>query len=438
MLKKVAIVGAGPSGVLLAHYLLHRGEYQIDIYERRSDPRTVSFSKSRTFPISLSERGMSALRQISGLEEAVKAISLEMTGAIFHQKNRKTRLTLRKQPLFTLDRTSLVIVLLEKLTENYNNSRLNIHFNCQCTQIDFARRKVKFHKVEEAFSTELQTDLTVDYDLLIGADGARSVVRNHFLSTELFECEQKYIPSDYKSIFLSQPDAKLENGLKTDKIHTWTLDDGTVFLLLHQRDGTISGVIYFPRQENQVVGLSSTEEVLNFFGDNFPEVGQMMPSEAKAFLNRPIAQILTIRCNRYHQGDSVLLIGDAAHAVSSSIGQGCNAALEDVVLFNNLLDEYSDNLVAALEQFTVRRQPDAHALVELGDYAFPSAKGLLIEFIFRELVAKTLHQLFPQRFSPSLFDLISESTVPYSEILDLYKGWISKVKKSNEKILAST
>ncbi|WP_244141940.1 NAD(P)-binding protein [aff. Roholtiella sp. LEGE 12411] len=55
MVKKVAIVGAGPSGVLLAHYLLHRGDkYQIDIYERRSDPRTVSFSKSRTFPISLS------------------------------------------------------------------------------------------------------------------------------------------------------------------------------------------------------------------------------------------------------------------------------------------------------------------------------------------------------------------------------------------------
>ncbi len=62
---------------------------------------------------------MNALRQISGLEEAVKSISLEMTGAIFHQKNGKTRLTPRKKPLFTLDRTSLVIVLLEKLNEKY-------------------------------------------------------------------------------------------------------------------------------------------------------------------------------------------------------------------------------------------------------------------------------------------------------------------------------
>ncbi|WGV23528.1 FAD-dependent oxidoreductase [Halotia branconii] len=428
MVKKVAIVGAGPSGLLLAHYLLRRSDkYQIDIYERRSDPRIIPFSKSRTFPISLSARGMNALRQIPGLEAAVKAISLEMTGAVFHQKNGKARLTPRKQSLFTLDRTSLVIVLLEKLNEKHDNSQLNIHFNCQCTQVDFAAKKAIFKQVET------ETDFTVDYDWLIGADGSRSVVRESFFGTELFECEQKYIPSDYKSIFLPRPDANVETNLKPDKIHTWTLDDSTIFLLLHQRDGTISGVIYFPHQNNQLIGLSSKEEVIKFFCEHFPEVGQLMPeSEAAAFLTRPISRIITIRCNRYHQGNSVLLIGDAAHAVSSSIGQGCNAALEDVVLLNQLLDEYSDNLPTVIEQFTIRRQSDAHALVELGDYAFPASKSLLIEFIFRELISKTLHRLFPQRFSPSLFELISESTVPYSEILNLYQGWISKVKKSNQ------
>ncbi len=438
MVNKIAIVGAGPSGVLLAHYLLRRDDkYQIDIYERRSDPRIVEFSKSRTYPISLNERAMSALRKIEGLEEAVKVISLEMWGTIFHQKNGKTRLTQRKKPLITLDRTSLAIALLE-LTQKYDNSRLNIHFNCQCTQVDFAAKKAKFQKVAQAISAEVEEDFTVDYDLLIGADGSQSVVREHFLSTEDFECEQKYVLNDYKSIFLPRPDEKLGIDLQMGKIHSWMIDDGTFLVLLHQLDGKMSGVILFPRNKNQIVGLSTTKEVLKFFQENFPEVGQLMPeSEAEAFLNRPISRILTIRCNRYHQGDSVLLIGDAAHSVSSSIGQGCNAALEDVVLFDNLLDEYSDNLAAAIEQFTICRKQDAHSLVELGDNAFPSTKGLFIEFVLRESLAKILHQLFPKLFSPSLSELIFETTVPYSEILQLYKGWISKVKQSNEKLLAN-
>ncbi|MBE9005895.1 FAD-dependent monooxygenase [Fortiea sp. LEGE XX443] len=433
MIKKVVIVGAGPSGLLLAQYLLRRGDnYQIHIYERRSDPRIVSFSKSRTYPISLNERGMSALRQIEGLGASVKAISLEMNGTVFHQQNGKTRYTPRQTPLFTLDRTNLAIALLESLTSKYNNKQLNIHFNCQCQQVDFTAKTLTLTNIAEE-----DKSLTINYDFLVGADGAYSAVRQSLNSTEYLDCEQKDIPTDYKSFFLPSPDEKSNINLERDKIHSWMLKDGTVVLLLHQLGGTMSGVIYFPRKHNQVANLSTTEEVLKFFRENFAETSQLMPeSEAEAFINRPPSTVLTVRCSRYHYGDSVLLIGDAAHAVSPSIGQGCNAALEDVVVFDQLLDEYSDNIAEAIAQFTVRRQPDGYALVELGDNAFPLSQGLFIEFILRELSAKILHQIFPQRFSPPLFYLISETTVSYLEILNLYQGWIAKVKKSNEKFLA--
>jgi len=437
MTKKVVIIGAGPSGVLLAHYLLRRGDsYQIDIYERRNDPRIVSFSKSRTYPITLSERGMSALRKIEGLEEAVKAICVEIAGATFHGKNGKTRFTPRRMPLFALDRTSLVIALLAKLSENYDNSRVNIHFNYRCAEVDFEAKTVKFQKVAESIPVGRETDLTVNYDLLIGADGAYSAVREQLMHTGQLECEQKYTPSDYKSIFLPPPEEKSGIDLKLDSLHSWRLDDNTVLFLLYQQDGGLSGVIHFPHQKNKIVDLSTTEEVSKLFQDNFPEVSQLMPeSEAEAFLNRAPSRVSTVRCNRYHYGDSVVIIGDAAHAVSPSIGQGCNAALEDVVVFDNLLDEYADNLATVTEQYTIRRQPDAWALVELGDNAFPSSTKLFIEFILREQLAKTLHKLFPHRFPLSMFQLISESTVSYSEIVQLYKGWVSKVKQSNEKLL---
>ncbi|ARV61023.1 vioC monooxygenase [Nostocales cyanobacterium HT-58-2] len=426
MVKKVVIVGAGPSGVLLAHYLLRRDDkYQIDIYERRSDPRIIEFSKSRTFPMTLNERGMSALRKISGVEEAVKAISVEITGSFTHQTNGKTRFRRRSQPLFAVDRTNLAIALLQTLIEKYDNSRFNIHFDCKCSQLDFAAKTARFETEVEEF--------TVDYDLLIGADGARSAVREAFLTTEGFECEQKYIHNDYKSIFLPA-----NNHLKPGYVHAWQMQDGSAVLLLHKQDGTMIGAMRFPHKKNKIAGLASKEEVVKFFEENFPEISQLMPEEeAEAFYSRPVSSVLTVRCNRYHYGDSVLIIGDAAHAVSPSIGQGCNSALEDVLIFDNLLDEYSDNWANAIAQFTIRRQPDAHALMELSNNSFPLSRGLLIEFLLRESFAKFMHQLFPQRFSPSLFDLVFDSTVPYREILNSHKGWISKVKKSNEKFLAA-
>jgi hypothetical protein len=123
--------------------------------------------------ISLTERGMKALGQIVGLETAVRAIGLEMSGTIFHQHNGKTRVKSRKKPLVTLDRTNLVITLLNELTQKYDNSRLNLHFDRACTVVDFAAKTITFQNIDP-----IATDLTVDYDLLIGADGARSVVRS--------------------------------------------------------------------------------------------------------------------------------------------------------------------------------------------------------------------------------------------------------------------
>lgn len=378
---------------------------------------------------------MNAIAQIEGLEAAVKAISLETNGTVFHRQNGKTRVTSRKKSLLTLDRTNLVITLLQHLTENYDNSRINLHFGHACTEVNFAAKSVTFQSTAQ---TDELTDanITVNYDRLIGADGARSVVRSQFLNTEMFEFEQKYIPNVYKSIVLPNAAQSSDVHLESGKVHSWRTKDGIVVLLLYQADGSMSGAIYFPRQNTQAVDLATPSEVMQFFHEHFPEVGQLMPqSEAEAFLKRSLSSVLTIRCNRYHYGDRVLILGDAAHATSPSLGQGCNAALEDAAIFDNLLDEFADDWVIAIAQFTVRRKADAHALVELSDNSIPSSSKLFIEFMIRARLAKMLHQFFPNRFSPSLFELITESSIPYYEILKRYKGWIAKVKKSNQQFL---
>jgi len=427
MVKQVVIVGAGPSGLLLAHYLLSRKEqYHIDIYERRNDLRLADFSIARTFPLVLNKRGLKALSNIEGVVEAVKAMSVESTGTLIHGKNGRTHFLPRGENIFILDRNQLVTTLLQTLTEKCDADRLSIHFNHQCREVDFEAKTVTFGNTV--------ANTTVDYNLLIGADGARSRVREQFLSTDLFELEQKYIPFAYKSIHLP---ASYIPSLQPGYIHTWKGDNNVTVTLVPLLDGAIDGTVGFLRENNPITHLSTTEKVLQFFQGQFPEIARLLPeSEAQAFSNRPSSDILTIRCDRYHHSDSVLLIGDAAHATSPSLGQGCNASFEDVLILDQLLDEFSDNVGEAIAQFSLRRKPDGHALVELSDYAFPlSGKLLFLEFLFRLRFAKFLHRLFPERFLPSLFQLVSETTVPYSEILDFYKDWISKVKQANEKSL---
>jgi kynurenine 3-monooxygenase len=424
MMKKVAIVGAGPAGVLLAHYLLRRNEkYQVEIYDRRSDPRVVPFSKYRSYPVALFERGLISLRNIPGLEETIKAKGVEINASLVHQKNGKKSLIPRKKSLITIDRTSLVIAILDHLTQNYDSSRVNIHFNYQCDRVDFAAKTIYF-------KTENQESFVANYDLLVGADGARSVVRNHFLFNEgRFEFQQKYAPDEYKILFVPRTD------LEADKIHGWRLDDGTRIIAVPQPGDTLSCTVVFNSKKNQIVGLSNKKEVLEFFKQNFSKFGKLISEEeAEAFLNRPISNVLIARCDRYHQGDSVIIIGDAAHALSPSLGQGCNSALEDVVIFDRLLDEYADNWAEALPKFTLRRVPDARAVQELSDYAVPTSnKGLFLQYLLRRQIAKIANKLFPQ-FCPPFFPDLLETTMPYSEILKSTQGWISVVKKSNQKL----
>jgi kynurenine 3-monooxygenase len=434
MTKTVAIIGAGPSGILLAHYLLRQGDrYRVDLYERRSDPQTITFSSSRTFPISLNQRGMDALSNIEGLVEMVKGISVESTGSVFHQSNGKTRFTPRQNSIFILDRTQLAIALLQKLTETCDRTRLNLYFNHQCTKVDFASKTATFCKNQAE-------EITINYDLLVGADGAKSLVREKFLSTELFELEQKYIPTDYKSIFFANSEETAPktaiDRFKPGYVHAWRLKDGTGVLLVHQSDGSMSGVMTFPRDRNSLTTLTTPAEVLAFFRQYFPEIGQIITeSEATEFLTRPASSILTIYCSHYHYDDSVLLIGDAAHAMSPSLGQGCNSAMEDAAVIDGLLNEYSNNLGIAIAKFTERRKSDAHAVVELSDNVFPSFnQKLIIEFVIGQQLAQRFHRLLPKYFPPSILELISGTTIPYSTILATNQRWISRVKKANQKL----
>jgi kynurenine 3-monooxygenase len=424
MLQKVVIIGAGPAGLLLAHYLLRRGKYRVEIYERRSDMRLADASQDRTFPISLQERGRKAIRKIPGLEEAIAAASVFCNGTKIYRKQGKARKIARAIPILSIDRNRLVMILLQHLTQMYPSEQLIVKFGCQCVQVDRSAKTVTMQPEQgEAFS--------IAYDRLVAADGSRSQIRDDLVQDAGLQCEQNYVPDAYKSVFLPRLNPALGLDLEPDKIHAWNRDNKTRMLMVPQPGDRLNGVIIFDAQHNPLLNLSTKEEVLTFFQENFPLFGQLMSEvEAEDFLQRPVGRVLTVRCDRFHEGDSILLIGDAAHAVSPSIGQGCNASLEDVLVFERLLERYEDDWALALPAFSKQRVPDAHALKDLSDYSFPRTKVLVVEFFLRLTIHRLLHRWFPQWVTPFVFDLVLDQDLSYSQVLSLSQGWINKVKRS--------
>src|SRR5215467_2712988 len=79
---RVAIVGGGPAGSLLALALAQKG-YGVDLYERRSDPRRQTAGHGKSINLGLSKRGMQALEMV-GLLDRVLERAVTMRGRVIH------------------------------------------------------------------------------------------------------------------------------------------------------------------------------------------------------------------------------------------------------------------------------------------------------------------------------------------------------------------
>src|SRR5260370_4749066 len=77
-MTKFVLIGSGLASGLLAAYLGRRG-YEVDLYERRADPREGNMVGGRSINLALSTRGIHALEQI-GIPDEVLNHAIPMLG----------------------------------------------------------------------------------------------------------------------------------------------------------------------------------------------------------------------------------------------------------------------------------------------------------------------------------------------------------------------
>ncbi|MET8333151.1 FAD-dependent oxidoreductase [Streptosporangium canum] len=404
MTRRILIVGAGPAGTLLACYLARRG-FQVDVYERRPDPRLLDEEESRSINLGLSARGIKALDGI-GLMDTLWPLIVPMRGRAIHLPGGGVPF----QPygahegeiLHSVLRRDLITTLID-----HAEAQPGVSFHFRHRLVDLDREAAAVHLAEEGTGAAL----TVRGDAVIGADGAFSQVRARMQHGLRVDHHQEFLEWGYKELTIPAAD---DGSARTrlEALHVWPGADALI--VAHpNRDNSLTGTLFLPVERFEEI--TDPEE---FFRTRFPDAIGLMPHLAKEYAEHPVGHLVSIRTSPWHYRDRVALIGDACHAVYPFYGQGMNASLEDCTVLDRCLGAHPDDLGRAFAEYQRLRKPHTDVLDELSKQNFVELRDRLRSpfHLARKKADLLLARLLPGRWVP-LYTMISHTTTPYADAL---------------------
>src|ERR1700704_4390070 len=408
MAEKFVLIGSGLAGGLLAAYFGRRG-YEVDLYERRSDPRAGNFVGGRSINLALSTRGIHALEQL-GIADEVLRHAIPMRGRMIHDKTGALHFSpYDRDPnkhINSIGRAALNSTVIEA-AQCYPNVR--VHFNHRCTDVDLDPA------VAHLLNTETDQVIHASADAVIGVDGAFSAVRQS-MQKELdrFEDDESYLAHGYKELTIP-PAADGSWAMEKEALHIWPRKS-FMMIALPNPDGSFTCTLFWefagPRSFETT---KADDDVRRFFDEEFPDAVPLMPTLLEDFRENPTGSLVTIRCAPWSYRDKVALVGDAAHAVVPFYGQGMNAAFEDCVVLDECLAEFPDDRERAFAEYFVRRKENTDALADLAVHNFIEMRDKTASKTFRakKKLDHVLEGVLPGLYLP-LYAMVTFTRMPYA------------------------
>lgn len=446
--QKVVVVGAGPVGSLAALYAANRG-HDVEIYELRGDlrdPSTTPLNFTRSINLALSERGLNAMRHANQprLIDYVKGVTIPMRGRMIHGKRPDGKLyeeaqdyDIHGRSILAIDRGDLNKRLLDMLEEMPN---VTFFFNHKLTGADFKRNKAWFEVKDESTYNlrDRAREIEIDFDFMIGADGAHSAVRYHLMKFSRMDYQQEYIDTLWCEFQIApRAESSLSAGkskfrISPNHLHIWPGKE-FMFIAIPSEDGSFTCTLFAPvaiyeQLEADVDGA----QIPAFFDKYFPGVTSVIhPSDlVSQFQSNPHLPLISIKCKPYHFSSSVVIVGDAAHAMVPFYGQGMNAGLEDVRILFDILDKHdrmiNDNFTLeasareiALAEYSAVRMPDAHAINDLALQNYIEMRSSVLNPVYRwrKALEEWLSVYVPSLGWQTKYSRVSFGNERYSEVV---------------------
>ena len=413
MKEKIAIIGGGLSGSLLAICLAKRGA-QVELYERRGDIRKGQADAGRSINLALSTRGIEALKRV-GLAEQVLNDAIPMNGRMMHSID--GQLTYQAygkegQYINSVSRSLLNIKLLE-LADEFDN--VKILFKQKCVDVDL-------NKNTAVMENEHGEQNIITADILFGSDGSFSAVRSEMQKTSRFSYSQTYENYGYKELeIVPGPDSSFQ--AEEHALHIWPRGE-FMMIALPNPGGNFTCTLFLPYEgERSFEKLQTPQEIEAFFKQYFADALPMMPNYVEDFMSNPTGSLVTIRCNPW-VNKKFALIGDAAHAVIPFYGQGMNCSFEDVKELDEIIEAHYPNWDDIFKNYQDARIKNANAIADLACKNFVEMRDLVgrPEFMRFKKIDNDLCAHYPEMYK-SQYELVSFSKTSYKYAQDMgYKN----------------
>jgi len=286
----------------------------------------------------------------------------------------------------------------------------------------------------EGASQEMKS---IPYDVILGCDGIRSIVRNAFITNHrdfVFDIQDSF--GIGKSVHLSLPD-DLEEGRFMFLANC--VPNVTAFVL-PERDQMVNFACGYDLNNTCDEELYSDDPkiVSEYFRKHFTSFNMDFEEMGQAWVEQGWSTTQMVHANFYHSLKlQALLLGDAAHATCPNIGQGMNTALADAAILNEMLDEYDDDWQAVLPAFSKDRVKEGNALTDLSFHSFSLSLPMQMSILVRQNVRRLMNNIFPVWLvEPEPMLEISRGTklsVAYDKMIQL--GYLQKSRRINTEIM---
>lgn len=426
--KVITLIGGGLAGCLLAMFLARR-RFPVRVFERLPDMRKHQIPAGRSINLSLSTRGIHALKEV-GLYRNIEKHLVAMPGRMIHDRDGK----LLYQPYgrdesavhYSVERAALNKILLD----GAEAAGAELFFGERCEGMDFENRHLLLRREDD------DNRRILPFDTLIGTDGAGSAVRQAMIVQKGIDCRDEHLPHGYKELAIP-PGPEGAFRLEKNALHIWPRG-GFMLIALPNRDGSFTATLFLPHSGPESFRTLSDEgAILHFLETEFPDVLPLMSDPVRDFLNHPTGTLGTIRCFPWHVGDQALILGDAAHAVVPFHGQGMNCAFEDCVVLDRLLDEH-DNFESLYRDFEAQRKRNAEAIADMGLENYIEMRDSVRDpkFHLRKHIEWLLEERHPVRFIPR-YAMVMFHRIPYAvakERGDVQAGIIERLSESINRV----